>query len=86
MTALEIELDCRRPECSMTPESIKALGLRLYGPDYQSPMARAVGVTRMRVWAWVTGRAAPSPLARKQLAILEKTLAGTAKRPAGTKT
>ena len=60
----------------MTPDRIKSLGLRLYGPDYQSPLARAIGVTRMRVWAWVTGRAAPSPLARKQLEILARNLDG----------
>lgn len=61
----------------MTPEEIKALGQRLYGPDYQSPLARAIGVTRMRVWAWVTGRATPSPLARKQLELLEKSASET---------
>ena len=37
----------------MTPSQLRALGLGLYGPDWKSPLARAVGVTarQMRRYA-----------------------------------
>jgi transcriptional regulator with XRE-family HTH domain len=39
----------------MTPVKLKALGRRLYGYDWQSHVARVLGVHRCTIWRWATG-------------------------------
>lgn len=44
----------------MTPAELKKIGRRLFGPDWQSPLARAIGKHRITVWRWIT-RNVPIP-------------------------
>ena len=44
----------------MTPERLRAIGVRLYGPDWQQPMAKALQVNPSTIWRWETG-AVPVP-------------------------
>lgn len=44
----------------MTPELLSRLGLALYGPEWQTPLAAALGVSDRTVRNWTTGRTAPS--------------------------
>jgi hypothetical protein len=44
----------------MKARTLKSIGRRLYGNDWQSPLGRAVGVHRITVWRWATG-ASPIP-------------------------
>ena len=39
----------------MTPAELARLGRALYGPGWQSPMARAVGVNPRTVRRWASG-------------------------------
>ena len=45
----------------MTPATLKRLGLALFGPQWQTGLAKALGVTREAVIGWMRGAYAPSP-------------------------
>lgn len=54
----------------MTPDELRALGLALYGYEWQSPLARALGVTPRSVRFWASGqRPVPPPLVEKIAAL-----------------
>lgn len=39
----------------MTPQELKRIGRRLYGQDWQSPLARALEKHRVTIWKWAKG-------------------------------
>ena len=45
----------------MSPTTLKRLGNALYGPQFQTSLAKALGVTREAVIGWMRGAYAPSP-------------------------
>lgn len=45
----------------MTPTDLRQIGEALYGPEWQTPMARALGVSLRSVQRWAAGKPIPDP-------------------------
>ena len=56
----------------MTPQNLQRIGKRLFGHDWQSPLARHLGKHRITVWRWATGRVAIPDSEARAIKLLEK--------------
>jgi hypothetical protein len=55
----------------MTPDQLRTAGMALYGPEWQSPLARALGVGARAVRKWLAGETpVPSELAGRIRALM----------------
>lgn len=46
----------------MTPAELRSIGERLYGPRWQSPLARALPVSTRTIRYWLSGKRAIRPV------------------------
>lgn len=58
----------------MTPELLRQIGEALYGPNWQAPLARDLGVRDQTVRRWRAGSAMPEGLQADLRALLTHTI------------
>jgi hypothetical protein len=47
----------------MTGEQLKAAGIKLFGEQWQSPLAGRLGIDRIQIWRYVKNDRVPGPVA-----------------------
>lgn len=67
----------------MTPEELRRIGERLYGPDWIGPMAEALPVTERAVRYWLAGERMIRPVIARRIRSLKARPRNAKNPPAG---